>query len=322
MRTAFVLVALLAAGCLPKSAVGRRHEIEADRFSVSVSVKTETVGLDVSPFTWRLQGMFLRTFAREFRDGSQGWLYLGDSVRAAVEHDGVDTAVLSNLDSLAVELRSFPDGEILAITGDSAHFGIGGHAEVLDVLWPAFSPHLPSGPGPTFAPFGTTWPTWLPGGPRLQARLVSTWTRGESWTWTGTASGADGPVRFTSTGRGTLETGGEERVIAHTTHWDRTVLTDWPGGRVQQVQTVDVAVQHLGTEPSPGVERPPPSESRGSDLEPLRLTDGRRIEDVPVEPASVLPFLLLPDDLPAERLGALRASLFQAGTIPSKEPSP
>lgn len=319
-RPVVAALLLLGVSCLPKTAVSRRHEIETQRYAVSASVETSTTGVDLGPFTWRVDAVLGRTFARQYRDGSQGWLVLAESARAEVEREGVRVEVPTRLGELLVELRTFEDGEILALTGASALTGPNGHLEVLDVLWPTLSPRLPAGPGP-WEPFGASWPTWVAGGPRLQSRLEATWTPGDALSWTGPVSGSGGTVTVKGHGEGTLHVG-SDGVLEHTTTWDRTVTTRWPGATIVQEQRLRVEVRPLGVGPSPAVDRPPPSESRGSDLEPLRMSDGRVVRDTPVDGASTLPFLLLPDDLSPEVHTRLQEVVRGAGSMGPVERAP
>jgi len=311
--------AILLAGCLPKASLSRRDEASADRYALVVDVAVKTEGLELPPFSWHLSGAVDWSFTRPFRDGSLGHLARFDGLTASTTRQGAAAvATPTPLSSAFVELRSFADGQLLAVSGASPWVGNPGHAELLDVLWPALSPHLPSSRAEAAEPFVTSWPTWVEGGPKVRTRLEARYTPdGETWGYSGTLAGVGGYVTVAGQASGTVELGeGAARLGAHLFDWTRTVTTVWAGGR-RIVQTLHItgSLRHVGTVPASLLDMPVGAPDAASDARGLHLRDGRRAEDPPVDLTETLPFLLLPDDLPAEERARLGAEVTGTGTM-------
>ncbi len=320
-RAALALLAAgaLLVGCLPKESLSRRDEVEADIYRLVLDMDVRTEGLDVAPFRWHVEGDVGWSYTRTFRDGSFGHLVRLDGMSGSVSREGASAMpVPVPVDGALVELRSFPDGQVLAVTGTSPWTGSAGALEVLDVLWPTLSPHLPGSRAEAAAPFITSWPTWVEGGPKVRTRLEASWapTNG-AWTYTGTLDGQGGYVAVTGRAEGRVKLGeGETRLLSHTFDWSREVRTTWMGGRVlTQAQHIVGSLQHTGRAPAPPLDMPVASDDVAADARALHLRDGRRVEDRPVDLASSLPFLLLPADLPADELARLRAEVVGAGSM-------
>jgi hypothetical protein len=309
----------LLGGCLPKGALSRRDEALADRYSLALDVAVRTEGLDLPPFVWHVEGAVDWSFTRAFRDGSLGHLARFDGLSATTTREGGPAvATPTPLDGAFVELRSFADGQLLAVTGASPWAGNPGHAEVLDVLWPALSPHLPSARADASAPLVTSWPTWVGGGPKVRTRLEARYApAGETWAYTATLAGTGGYVTIAGQATGTVELGeGDARLGAHTFDWTRTVTTVWAGGRqIVQTQHLTGSLRHVGTVPAPLLDMPVGAPDAASDARALHLRDGRHAEDPPVDLTATLPFLLLPDDLPADVRARLGAEVAGTGSM-------
>ena len=305
------LALLLAEGCLPKESLTRRDEVGADVYDVDVRVEVSTEGIEVRPLTWELHGKVGWSYTRTFRDGSLGHLVEFIGVTAGI----AGTGGADVLQGAIVELRSFPDGRLLKVAGATPFMGDGAHLELLDCLWFALSPHIP---GPrSVSPFPSTWPTWTFEGMRSHAGLTATWSSEseERWAYRGKTERTGGFVTGTSDVSGEMTGGAEARVVRHDWRADGTLNTIWPASTVQQRLAITLAVQHAGRGPSPALDMPALGGDAASDARPLTLKDGRAAKDVEVDVAVKTPFLFLPDDLPTTERAAIRARLFDAGSI-------
>lgn len=309
------------AGCLPKESLTRRDEVEADVYALALEMDVRTEGIEVAPFRWHVQGTVAHSYTRSFRDGSLGHLLrLVDTSAAISRGAAAPVPVRGPASGAHVELRAFPDGQLLAVTGASSWAGAGDHIEVLDVLWPIVSPHLPGSRREAGAPFITSWPTWIEGGPRLRTRLEATWDARNKGTWTyeGRLEGQGGYVVVAGQAHGEVALGGsgDPRLLAHTFDWSRVVTTTWAGGRiVKQDQRITGSLRHTGRASAPPLDIPIASDDVAADARPLRLRGGYAVEDRPVDLATTLPFLLLPDDLTPEEVARLRALVAGAGSM-------
>ncbi|MDP2309959.1 MAG: hypothetical protein Q8P18_28330 [Pseudomonadota bacterium] len=314
-------------GCLPKESLSRRDEVEADLYALALDMDVRTEGLDLPPFRWHVDGTVAWSYTRTFRDGSLGHLVRLVDTSATIGRSGATgapgapVAVRGPADGALVELRAFPDGQLLAVTGGSAWTGGGDHLEVLDLLWPLLSPQLPSSRAEAAAPFVTSWPTWIEGGPKVRTRLDASWktSNPSTWSYDGSLSGQGGYVAIAGQASGTvgLGTGAESpRLLSHTFDWSRVVTTTWAGGKtVKQDQHIVGSLRHAGRAPAPPLDMPIASDDVAADARALRLRDGRVVEDGPVDLASALPFLLLPDDLTPEEVARLRSAVTGAGSM-------
>lgn len=306
---ALLVVALV--GCLPKHSLSRRDEVGAALYALALDIDVTTEGAPVAPFRWHLDGQVAWSYTRTFRDGSMGHMVRFDGVRARVERGEASVDVPVPFADGVFEVRAFPDGEILLVRGTSAWVGTAGHLELLDALWAGLSPHLP-GSREEAASFTTSWPAWVTNGPKVRNRMVATWTReGESWRYAGRLEGEGGYVSSSGTAQGEVRLGeGDTRLLAHTFGWERATVTRWPTGAVV-TQTFRVAgsLTHAGNAPSPALDIPLGEDDPRADALPLRLRDGRAVDDPPANIARLAPFVLLPDDLSAEEREALRAGI-------------
>jgi hypothetical protein len=280
----------------------------------------------VDPFRWQLDGKVQASFTRAFRDGSLGILVRFTDLSASVQRPGAaPVPVPVGLEGAWLELRAFPQGDVLRLTGASRWAGEKGHLEVLDGLWPALSPRLPERGAPD--PLVSSWPNLIPGGPQVRDRLEAHWqsTRAGGapvWTYAGTVSGEGGPVQASgpASGRVTLRNG-VPRVDEHTFDWARTVSSTWGGGaRVTQEWHTTGSLRHAGTAPAPLLDMPIGSDDASIDALPLKLRDGGVAEDPPVDITADLPFLLLPDDLSAADRARVHATLTGTGRVGRQEP--
>lgn len=313
-------LAVVLAACLPPQSILRRDEVPAQlyRLALDVDVRTDGLGGEVAPFRWHLDGTLGWSYTRTFRDGSLGHLVRFESSSATVAREGAPAVpVAAPLADALFELRAFPDGEVLSITGASRWIGTGGHAEVVDLLWPLLSPHLPANRDEAQG-FLTSWPTWVPGGPRLRTRLEATWTPDrDTWTYTGALVGQGGPVTVGGDARGVVTLGDKDtRLLAHTFDWTREVTTRWPSGQiVVQTWRTSGDLRHTGEGAAPALDMPIAADSLAADALPVRLADGRVVEDAAVDLREALPFLFLPDDIGADAVARARSSLVGTGSM-------
>jgi hypothetical protein len=305
-----VVLALLS-GCLPKGSLGRRDELEADRYTVDVSITTTTSGdLALPPFTWTFHGALLASYTRTFRDSSVGRL---------IRFEGTSTP----LDQAWLELRTFLHGPVLSVGPLAPWAGTRGHVEQLDFLWPAISPVIPDLRRGRASEVDTSWPDRLRGAPDVRATAHTRWTVTEHHgdtahaTYAGTVALAGGPVSATGTTSGAVDLDlASARVSRHELAWTRRITTTWAGGtKVVQDEQISAVIAYAGTAPSPALGLPPVQDDPLLDAAPLRLADGREPVDTPVDSAAALPFLLLPDGMGEEERAAVRSRLVEAGTI-------
>jgi hypothetical protein len=81
--------------------------------------------------------------SRHFRDGSFGRLVEFDEAEMSVRREGKTTIVPLELAGRAVELRTFPNGEVLDVSWISRISGAGRSMDVFDVVFSAISPSPP-----------------------------------------------------------------------------------------------------------------------------------------------------------------------------------
>ena len=81
---------------------------------------------------------------RGFRDGSYGRNIHIDAATVRVGTDDALLAVPTELRGRTVELRTFPDGEILDVTWADKVAGHGRYLDVFEIVYPALSPSAPT----------------------------------------------------------------------------------------------------------------------------------------------------------------------------------
>ncbi len=139
------LAAAVLLGCLPRTSLSRGDELESLRYDLSLGPAGKESTQELT-----------RQYVRTFRDSTSGWL------------------VCLEAESVCVEVRSFPDGAILAIRGAS-HLAPETRGALV-ALWPLLSPWIR-----TNERFGTSWPLTTLG---LRAYGLGPWRReGNLWAW-------------------------------------------------------------------------------------------------------------------------------------------
>jgi hypothetical protein len=275
-----VIPALLLAGCLPRHALGRADEVMASRYTLEIVVAAEASG-DLPPVVWGARGDVVFAWTRTFRDGTEGHA-------ALFEHMvGPDGAPL--WEGAVVEVRTFPNGEIVAIDGLAPWSGTGGHLELVDVLWPALSPRVPGAAGD--ATGVAAWPVLFPQGPGARFTVSGTWDRaGATVSWSGPLTAASTSLHVEGETVGTFTRDRAGLVRAHVQS-HRHVAAAWPA----QEMTVTVDLTRVGLEAAPALDPPYPPGDATADARPLRYADGRVVARTLVAPEQ-LAFLLADAD--------------------------
>lgn len=191
---------LLLPGCAPKQVQPLQGQALRFRASLEARVQTSTRRLSQAnppqpdPVAEALAGLahtgldldlVLRLEpSREFPDGSLGWLVHFEQVQGRALALGPAQEELAvrgpasgwELQGRSVELRTFPDGEVLAVDLAEHILGEGRPGELLDLLFIALSPFPPELEVGARARRTSRWPLTL-GGPRgWRHALFATWT--------------------------------------------------------------------------------------------------------------------------------------------------
>ncbi len=192
---------------------------------------------------------------RRFADGSYGRLMHVDGAQIT-RTDGSQTVNIENqLTGRSVELRTFPDGEILDISWGEKVAGQGRYLDVFDVVFPAVSPAAPSLADGERAKRSLIWPlrqskmfrwdntveaSWLNEGP-VDILDVPAWALrydGE-WFTKGVTREARPPRQWDASGQsnGTIHFAQDgSDMIEHRLDWRRTVSVRGLGGIAVQEQ--------------------------------------------------------------------------------------
>ncbi|MFT4979835.1 MAG: hypothetical protein ACI8S6_005747 [Myxococcota bacterium] len=196
-----------------------------------------------------------KTLARTFRDASQGHRLQFLSASATMTRgDAAAEAIELTLAGRSVELRTFPDGELLDVDLIEHVVGPGRLLDVFDVVFPAITPAPPERLSGQRA---VHWPVRLS---RQQQLLSSAWV---SWVmlerdrvtahvqydgpWE--SRGRAGALRMSGEGtvRGDVWLGRRDRRLErHTLSWERTLtVTSEAGVKLDQVQRFSGEVERL-----------------------------------------------------------------------------
>lgn len=290
-----MIAALLLAGCLPRQALSRADELEATRYHARVRLRAREG--ELAEAEWSSEGDLIWQWTRTFRDGTFGHVVVFEGMRT---EDGG-----AAWERAAVEVRSFRDGEIVAVDGLGPWAGTAGHLELADVLWPALSPRVPDAADTAYR---AAWPILYPRGPGVRYQTHGSWaSAGGVDTWQGTLTG-EGPVlqvRGTALARIERDRGGVRGAMVQRV---ASLTTRWAGGReVHQQMEAEVTLERVGSVPALPLLDTYTRDDAASDALPVRLADGRVVDRAPVRPDQ-LPFLLLPEASVAETRGTLLGS--------------
>jgi hypothetical protein len=194
---------------------------------------------------------------RRFRDGSQGQKILIETASLKVGTEKKDHQALS-LAGRTAELRTFPDGEILAIDWVDRLAGADRFIDVFEVIFPVISPAPPSLRAGEEASRRIIWPFLGASKLRWDSAVDAVWkndgleTRADSKAWRLSYAGPwrthggrrvePGRVQFRGEGEaeGTVwfdKTTGS--LSAHTFSWSRAVKVKGTGGALTQSQTFE-----------------------------------------------------------------------------------
>ncbi len=253
-------------GCAGK-AVPTAGPSETSHYSVSIEAEfgvitdpaTDTVMKDAVEATLQLRAAL--TPVRRFRDGSVGQLF--EIEDGAMELDGEPYTDLE-LTGRAIELRTFPDGEILMLGWGSKLAGPQRFMDAFEVVFPGISPAPPSLEPGQVAKRRIIWPhvstrklrwdsavnaTWRNEGSEEVADTTA-WRIGYSGPWRihgGRRAGAD-RLKVSASGatKGEVwfdaEDGG---LVKHEFEWTRLVEIEGAAGALVQAQGFKGKIERL-----------------------------------------------------------------------------
>jgi hypothetical protein len=201
------------------------------------------------------------TDVRLFRDGSVGKKAVFESAGLLKDGTVVEDFELAGR---AVEMRTFPDGEILAIGWIEKAAGPGRMLDVFEIIFPALSPAAPSLRHNQEAKRRIFWPFVGQNQLRWESAVDAIWRnnglRGEHgydaweieyagpWKIRGGRRGQSHAVRFIADGeaKGTVlfdrQTG---HLMRHQLSWTRFVTVEGSAGPVSQNQSFQVLVERI-----------------------------------------------------------------------------
>lgn len=237
-------------------------------YSVSVASSFDTVGTDAdgAPLgaledlahqDLHLRGTVVMTRSRTFRDDSIGWRVVFDELDEGPSADGPWRE--SGLEGRSVELRTFDDGQILAIS-DAAHWtGAPRHGEVFDLLLPTLSPTVPVVSEGDTAFRRSSWPFQVSSKSGLRSTLVAEYTSNGTRSESGSRrveldyagkleaeghdSRLDGELAMDGQVTGTVWMRPSDAVmVRHDATWERKVVASYASGAtITQDQHFQVA---------------------------------------------------------------------------------
>ena len=253
-------VLLVLLGCRSQSPSGQVHE-QSERFKLHIDGEFSPVtdgqtGEILQPAITLALDLRVRLVpSRRFPDGSYGRLMHLDGAEMSRMEGSGPQVLGTEIAGRVVELRMFPDGEILDISWGEKIAGQGRYLDAFDLIFPALSPAAPSIPDGERRQRSMIWPlrqaktfrwdntveaTWLNEGIvnvgeqiAWSLRYEGAWsTKGvtreaklpQKWMATGFSSGT---VRFAHDGSGMIE---------HELNWNRMVSVQGPSGVVTQDQ--------------------------------------------------------------------------------------
>ncbi len=250
-----LILFLLACGVKapPREPLGPPQRYRAD---LVIDVATEAVDASGAPvaaitplsaFSLRYQLDLSLAYVRDYRDGSEGLLLRFEGGSAREEAEGA-TPITPVLVGRSLELRRFPDGEVLTIGLLQHAAGGDRHGELFDLLAPVLSPRPPDLPEVGATELRTArWPAFLDRQRGWWSTLEARWTLlateriGPDRAWKLSYEGrwkVDGgdrsqgaPIEVTGEGpaRGTVWLGqADHTLIRHELDWTRAIAITYP----------------------------------------------------------------------------------------------
>lgn len=269
--------------------------------SLSATIHTRE-GLVAPDQEIRREGALGLTWARGWRDGSVGWLMELDLAESRAGDAQAAPSVLAApaiVDGL-LQIRAFPEGRLLAVSGAEPWVGGDAHLELFEPLWWMLVPPAPDDAG---GPSVHSW-VWEPAGmPETRFQHQLEWVREEkqgknrSYRYTGTSTGTGVALESRGTMSGQVRFEGA-RVVSHAVTLTREATTRWPSGAVVQEHTLTLRLEYIGSETGPRVRAYAYDDPR-EEQAPLELVDGRTVASPPVVHTVALPFVVVPGDLSA-----------------------
>lgn len=261
---------LWALGCAPKDnpAAATSTDGGVERFKVHVQTTVSVEGADQLPLELRsLLGGFQtetdlvieKSLVRQFRDGSLGYrVHFAEASSGVVRAGEEREPVTMSLAGRTVELRAFPDGELLDVDLVSHVVGPERMMDTLDVVFPAISPAPPASMKGARA---FHWPVKLSREQVVRNSVWATWDIEDkqrerlalvySGGWEATGWERVGEGRMRMDGRGELSGALDVRrsdgqFTRHTLHGARTLAIPYPGASaLEQTTRFDVTVERL-----------------------------------------------------------------------------
>lgn len=202
--------------------------------------------------------------SRAFRDGSYGRLIHVESANLSQKTDGALSPLEGHLVGRTVELRTFPDGEILDISWADKVAGPSRYLDVFEVIYPALSPAAPSISEGEAVKQRIIWPfrqenelrwdnivdaVWRNHG-QDNIRQVETWRLSYEGAW-----GTEGKTRRASPAREWKASGKAKGtahfdrrssdLVSHSIDWSRVVTVAGVAGKLTQSQQFSGSVERL-----------------------------------------------------------------------------
>ena len=129
------------AGSTVDTVVRYQVEISGDFGAITV----EEPGVPLQPASTVSLSLLLRLEpSRQFRDGSYARLVYVDGAKLTQDSEEKSLDMSLELQGRTVELRTFPDGEILDVSWGEKVAGQGRYLDVFEVVFPAISPSAPT----------------------------------------------------------------------------------------------------------------------------------------------------------------------------------
>ena len=230
--------------------------------SLSSTFETQGAGADGEPLgalagleqqEHHLRGRVVMTRSRTYRDDSIGWTVRFDELQEGPTADG--PWIESGLEGRSIELRTFDDGQILAVVDAQHVTGDGRRGDVYDLLLPTLSPTVPALGSGDSAYRRSSWPFQVSSKSGTRSTLVAEYThlgvesRRAELAYGGTLEGEghddhlDGELTLGGQVEGTVWMRTTDAVmVRHDAVWERDVVVEYASGaRVAQQQRTLVA---------------------------------------------------------------------------------
>ena len=235
---------LLLLGCASRE-VPTPDPDPIERFRVRIQADFTTTGLEdlpeeaaalLEPVGFDLDVVISRTPSQLFRDGSLGHLVRFETAEGTLRRGQSAVPTELSLAGRSVEVRTFPDGELLDVTLTEHIAGIGRYGDIFDLIFPILTPAPPDVSGRKPVGRAMHWPVRLSDTEQLLNTLWAEWSLMESsqtqwhlgyagkWSIRGSQEAAGRRVPAGGEGHGEGEvwlSRSDSRLERHTFHWQR-----------------------------------------------------------------------------------------------------